>query len=74
MKSSRELRVTSLERAKQLRDYGQARGRPLPATRRSQLPFSYIALKTKLICFDSLAPSVTVCRDVPSVSCHALMV
>src|SRR5271166_6176856 len=35
---------------------------------------NYIPLKTKLISLVSLAPIVIVCVDVPSVSCHALMV
>src|SRR5258706_13627218 len=34
----------------------------------------YIALKTKLTSLVSFAPMVTVCVDVPSFSCHALMV
>jgi hypothetical protein len=34
----------------------------------------YIPLKTKLISFVSFDPIVIVCVDVPSFSCHALMV
>jgi hypothetical protein len=35
---------------------------------------NYIPLKTKLISLVSFAPIVIVCVDVPSFSCHALMV